>query len=81
MYLSRRWKAHLVSFRSCILTLASLTHFVALKPVQTPAVQFFHNMSKTEAGFQNVVTTKPYGEIGHMSNQQKSEFVGDIFHI
>jgi hypothetical protein len=34
--LSRRWKADLVCFRSCIQTLASLTLLVAYKPDQAP---------------------------------------------
>jgi hypothetical protein len=38
MGLSRRQKADLVIFKSCIQTLASLTHFVALKPDQAPTV-------------------------------------------
>jgi hypothetical protein len=74
-------KADLVSFRSRIQTLASLTHFVALKLDQTPAVQSIHNLSRTEAGLQNAIATKPYSETGRISNQQKAEFVGNIFHI
>jgi hypothetical protein len=46
---------------------------------RTPAVQSVHNVSRTKAGLQNVVTTKPYVEMSHMSNQRKAEFVGDIF--
>jgi hypothetical protein len=72
MCLSRCQKPNLVSFRSLIQTLASLTHFVALKPDQTPAVQSIHNLSRTEAGLQNAVETKPYSKTGHMSNQQKA---------
>jgi hypothetical protein len=81
MCLSSRWKADVVIFGSCILTLASLTHFVAPKPDQTPAVQSVHNLSRIEAGFQNTVAAKPYAEMGRMSNQQKAELIGDIVHI
>jgi hypothetical protein len=79
--LSRRQKADLVSFRRCIHTLGRLTHFVALKPDQTPSVQSIHNLSRTKAGFQNVVTTKTYVKTGCMSTQQKAEFIGNIFCI
>jgi hypothetical protein len=79
--LSRRQKADLESFRSGIHTLATLTHLVVLKPDRTPAVQSVHNLSRAEAGIQNTVATKPYVKMGHMSNQQKAEFIGDVFHI
>jgi hypothetical protein len=79
--LSRHQKADLISFRICIQTLASLTHFVALKLNRTPTVQSVHNVSRTKEGFQNVVTTKPYVKMSRMSNQRKAEFVGDIFHM
>jgi hypothetical protein len=36
---SRRRKADLVSFRSCIETLGCLTHLVAQKPNQAPVYQ------------------------------------------
>jgi hypothetical protein len=36
-------------------------------------------MSRTEAVLQIAVTTKPYAEMSHMSNQRKNEFVSDIF--
>jgi hypothetical protein len=81
MCLRRSQKAELVSFKSCIRTLTSLTHLVAQKPDQTPVVQSVHNLSKTEAGFQNAVATKPYSETGYMSTQQKAEFIGHIFRI
>jgi hypothetical protein len=81
MCLSSRRKADVVIFGSCIPTLASLTHFVAQKPDQTPAVQSVHNLSRIEAGFQNTVAAKPYAEMGRMSNQQKAELIGDIVHI
>jgi hypothetical protein len=77
--LSRHRKADLISFRSCIQTLASLTHFVALKPDRIPAVQSVHNVSRAEAGIQNAVPTKPHVKMSRMSNQQKAEFVSDIF--
>jgi hypothetical protein len=77
--LSRHRKADLISFRSCIQTLASLTHFVALKPDRTLTVQSVHNVSRTKAALQNAVTTKLYVDMSHMSNQQKPEFIGDIF--
>jgi hypothetical protein len=79
--LSRHRKADLEFFRSVIQTLATLTHLVAQKPDQTPAVQSVHNLSRSEAGLQNTIATKPYGKTGHMSNQQKSEFIGNIFRI
>jgi hypothetical protein len=81
MCLSRHRKSDLISFRSCIRILACLTHFGAQKPDRTPAVQSVHNLSRTEIGVQNTVATKPYVKMDHMSNQQKSEFVGEIFHI
>jgi hypothetical protein len=36
-------------------------------------------MSRTNAAFQNVVTTEPFVKMSRMSNQRKAEFVGDIF--
>jgi hypothetical protein len=79
--LSRRRKADLVSFRRCIRTLPSLTHFVALNPNQTPAGQSVHNLSRTKTGHQNAIATKSYVEMGRLSNKQKAEFVGNIFRI
>jgi hypothetical protein len=79
--LSRRRKADSISFRSYIRTLASLTHRMAQKPDRTTAIQSVHNMSKTKAGIQHAVTTEPYIEMSHMSNQRKSEFIGDIFRM
>jgi hypothetical protein len=81
MCLSRRRKADIISFRSCIQTLENLTHFMTQKPNRTPAVQSVHNQSRTETGIQNTVVTKPYVEMSPMSNQQKSEFVSNIFWI
>jgi hypothetical protein len=81
MCLSRRRKSDLESFRICIQTLASLTHLVAQKPDQKPAVQYVHNLSRTEIEIQSTVATKPYVKMSRMSNQQKAEFVGDIFRI
>ena len=81
MCLSRRQKADLVSFRSCIQTLATLTYHGAQKPDRTPAFQSVYSLSRTDAEIQNAVMTKPYVKTGHMSNQKKSEFVGDMFHI
>jgi hypothetical protein len=52
---------------------------VAQKPDETPTVQSVHNLSRTEVGHQNAIAAKQYVETGHMSNQQKAEFVGDIF--
>jgi hypothetical protein len=66
--LSRHQKADLISFRSCIRTLASLTHFVALKPDRTPTIQSVHNVSRTKAGLQNAITTKPSIKMSRMSN-------------
>jgi hypothetical protein len=62
-------------------TLASLTHHMAQKSDRATAVQSVHNVSRTKAGLQNAVTTEPYIKMSHMSNQQKDEFVGDIFHM
>jgi hypothetical protein len=45
------------------------------------AIQSVLNVFRTEAEIQNAVTTKPYVEMSHMSNQRKDEFVGDIFHM
>jgi hypothetical protein len=81
MCLSKRWKADLISFRSYIRTLASLTHLVAQKTDRKPAVQSVHNVSRTEAGLRNAITTKPYVKMSRMRNQQKAECVSDIFHI
>jgi hypothetical protein len=58
VWLSMHRKANLVTFRSCIQTLANLTHFMAQKPDQTPAVQSIHNLSGTEAGLKNAVAAK-----------------------
>jgi hypothetical protein len=38
-------------------------------------------MSRTEVELQIAVTTNLYAEMSHMSNQQKTEFVSDIFHM
>jgi hypothetical protein len=81
MCLSKRRKADLESPRICIQTLASLTHLVAQKPDQTLAVQSIHNLSRTETEIQSIVATKPYIKTSLMSNQQKDEFVDDVFHI
>jgi hypothetical protein len=54
---------------------------VAQKPNRTIEVQYVHNVSKTEAGLQNAVTTKLYVEMSRMSKQRKAEFVSDIFRI
>jgi hypothetical protein len=78
--LSRCRKANSISFRSCIRTLVSLNHLVAQKPDRTTAIQSVYNVSRTKARLQNVVTTKPPVEMSRMSNQQKVEFVGNIFH-
>jgi hypothetical protein len=79
--LSRHQKADLISSRIGIQTRASLTYLVAQKPDQTPAVQSVHNPSRTETELQNTIATKLYVEMSCMSNQQKDEFVGDVFHI
>jgi hypothetical protein len=81
MCLSRHRKAGSISIRSCIQTLASLTHLGAQKPDQATAIQSIHNVSRSKAGLQNAVTTEPYIKMSHMSNQQKAEFVGDIFRM
>jgi hypothetical protein len=54
---------------------------MAQKPYGTVTIQSVHNVSRTNAGLQNAVTTEPYIEMSHMSNQRKSEFIGDIFHM
>jgi hypothetical protein len=79
--LSRRQKADSISFRSCIQTLASLTHHMTQKLDRATAVQSVHNMSRTKAGLQIIVTTELYIEMSCMSNQWKAEFIGNIFHI
>jgi hypothetical protein len=79
--LSRHRKEDSISFRSCIRALASLTHLVAQKPNRTTAIQSVHNVPKTKAGIQNAVTTEPYIEMSHMSNQRKAESVGDLFRM
>jgi hypothetical protein len=79
--LSSHQKADIDSSRIYIQTLASLTHLVAQKSDQTPAAQYVYNVSKTEVGLQNTVATKPYVEMGHMSNEPKAEFVGKFFYI
>jgi hypothetical protein len=79
--LSRRRKADLESSRIVIQTLASLTYLVVQKPNQMHAVQSVHSLSRTETEIQSTVATKPYVETSCMSSQQKSEFVGNIFHI
>jgi hypothetical protein len=79
MCLSRRQKDDSISLRSCIRTLASITHFVAQKADRTNAIRSVLNVFRTEAELQNAVTTKPYVERGRMSNQKKADFIGDIF--
>jgi hypothetical protein len=51
MCLSKRQKADLVSLRSCIQTLASLTHFMAKKPDQTFGSQSIQNLPEIEPNF------------------------------
>jgi hypothetical protein len=77
--LSRCRKADLEFFRSGIQTLAILTHLAASKRDRTPAFQFVHCVSRTEAGLQIAVVTKPYVEMSHMSNQWKAEFLVTFF--
>jgi hypothetical protein len=79
--LSRHRKADLIPIRSSIRALASLTHVAAQKPEQTPTFQSVHPVSRTEAGLEIAVTTKPYAKMSRMSNQQKAEFISDIFHM
>jgi hypothetical protein len=79
--LSRCRKADSISYRRCIRTLASFTHFVALKPNRTNAIQSVFSLSRTGAVPQNAVPNKPYAEMSRMSNQQKAEFISDIFHM
>jgi hypothetical protein len=78
---NRRQNANLESSRIGIQTLASLTHLVAQKHDQIPAVQSVHNLSRTETELQGTVATKPYVETSCISNHQKAKFVGDVFHI
>jgi hypothetical protein len=52
---------------------------MAPKPNRTAAMQSVNNVSRTEAGLQIAVTTKPYAEMSRISNQRKAEFVGDLF--
>jgi hypothetical protein len=79
--LSRRRKADSIYFRSCIRTLASLTHLVAQKSGRTATIQSVHNVFRTRVRHQNAVTTEPYAETSCMSNQQKAEFIGDLFRM
>jgi carboxypeptidase C (cathepsin A) len=79
--LNRHRKADSISFRSCIRTLASLTHHMAQKSDRATAVQSVHNVPRTKAGLQIAVTTEPYIKMSRMSNQRKAEFVGDIFYM
>jgi hypothetical protein len=44
-------------------------------------VQSVQIVSRTKVGFQNAITTDPFVKMSHMSNQQKDEFVGDIFRM
>jgi hypothetical protein len=74
-----RRKADSIAFRSCIRTLASLTYLVAQKPDRTAAIQSVHNMFRTRVRIQNAVTTERYAEMSRINNQQKAEFVGDLF--
>jgi hypothetical protein len=66
--LSRHWKADSISLRSCIRTLASLTHLVAQKPDRATTVQSVHNVSRTKARIQNTVTTEPYIKMSCINN-------------
>jgi hypothetical protein len=45
-----------------------------------PGVQSVHNRSRTETEIQSTMASKPLAEMSRMNNQQKAEFVGDIFH-
>jgi hypothetical protein len=54
VYWRRRPKADLESYRISIQTLVSLTHLVAQKPDQMPAVQSVHNLSRTETEIQRL---------------------------
>jgi hypothetical protein len=79
--LNRHRKADLVYLRSGIHTLATLTYLVSQKPDRTHAVQSVDNLSRTETRIQNAIVTKPYVEMGCISNQRKAEFVRNIFRI
>jgi hypothetical protein len=81
MCLSRRWKADLEFSRIGIQTLASLTHLSPLNLRISFLHQSVQNQFSTVTRFQKSVVTKPYVEMSHMSNQQKAEFVSDVFHI
>jgi hypothetical protein len=78
---SRRRKAEPVTFRFHVQTPASFTLFVAQKPNQTFVSQTVQNLPRNRTGIHNAVGTKPYVKIGHMSDQQKAEFVDNIFCI
>jgi hypothetical protein len=78
---SRHQKSDSISYKSCIRTLASIAHLVAQAPDRTNAIQPVLNVFRTEAEHQNAVTTKPCAEMSRMSNQRKTEFVGDIFRM
>jgi hypothetical protein len=79
--LCRCQKAEFVTFMTGIQIPVSFTHLVAQKPDQAPYTQSVQNLPRTETRLQNAVETKLYVKTGHMSNQRKSEFVGDIFGI
>jgi hypothetical protein len=81
MCLSRRWQTDSISLRSSIRTLRSLTHLVAQKPDRTTAIQSVHNVFRTKVGLQNAITTEPYIEMSHMSNQRKAEFIEATFFV
>jgi hypothetical protein len=68
--LSRRWKADSIYFRSCIRSLASITHHMAQKPDRTAKIQSVHNVSRTKAGLQNAVTTIHGPRHGPMRGQR-----------
>jgi hypothetical protein len=77
--LNRCRNADSISFRSCIRTLAGLTHHMTQKPYRATVVQSVYNVSRTRAGLQILVTTEPYIKISRISNQRKAEFIGNIF--
>jgi hypothetical protein len=74
-------KAELVTSSFCFQTPANFALFVAQKPDQTLVSQSIQNLSRNRTWLQNAVAANSYVKTDRMSNQQKYEFVGDIFCI
>jgi hypothetical protein len=79
--MSRYWKAESGAYGIRNQPSPKFLHLLPLKPDRSPVCQSVQKVFSTSSWFQNPVAIKPCIRIGRMSNQRKSEFVGDNFGI